>query len=83
MRDAQTYSVILILAGLVLTARNVLHARDPNRLRAYVETSPKAALWRSLLGVERAVLLTQRVFLPLGLLLSAGMTVYGAWTLMR
>ncbi|MBM4367805.1 MAG: hypothetical protein FJ102_16450, partial [Deltaproteobacteria bacterium] len=51
--------------------------RDPARLRAYVETSPKAFLWRKILGVERTVELTRRVFLPGGFVIAVGMFLAG------
>ncbi len=62
-----------MLLSAMLLVLSVFHGlfvfsmlRDPARLRTYVETSPKAFLWRKMLGVERAVELTRRVFLPLG-----------------
>jgi hypothetical protein len=52
--------------------------RDETKLRQYVETSPKAALWRKRYGVERTADLSRRYFLPLGLGVSALFAVIGA-----
>ncbi len=77
----------LPFALLVLGALNVgLAGRvlvSPALARAYAQTSPKAALWRKLFGVERTALLVRRVFAPLGLAFGLAMLSGGGFLLLR
>lgn len=71
------FSLILILAGSYFLWRNLGYARDETKLREYLETSPKAKLWVRSLGMEKSITLSKVIFLPLGLIVSAGMIAAG------
>ena len=81
--EATLLSLALFLIGAWFTFRNVRMLYREDLLREYVQTNPKAALWVRKHGVEGATKLTRKVFLPLGTVVSFGMTLYGAWLLWR
>lgn len=63
-------SYVLVLVIFAFNARLLWRLwSDEVFLREYVEMSPKAWLWRKMLGPERAAALTRGVFVPLGALL--------------
>lgn len=74
---------LLMTVGVVTLIRNVAMLRDEAKLVAYIETSPKAALWRNKLGVERTVGLARRVFLPVGSLVALALIGFGALQLVQ
>ena len=71
------YPILLIGIG----AFNLFYAtkflRDPKFAKNYIETSPKAWLWRKIFGVEKATKLTKSVFAPLGIILGIGFIIFG------
>ena len=75
--ESTIVGALLVIVGAVTLVRNLLMLRDPTKIVAYVETSPKAALWRNKLGIERTVELSKRYFLPLGSLVSVGLIAVG------
>lgn len=60
----------ILLSGYLLV-RNVRLLRDEVLLRKYLQESPKAKLWVGQLGLERTLTLTKRLFIPLGIAVSA------------
>jgi hypothetical protein len=57
---------------------------NEDRLRSYLENSPKAKLWINKLGMEKALKLSKTIFVPLGIVMSLifiGVGVYGLLTL--
>lgn len=63
-------SILLTLIGSYFLFRNAVQFRDENKLRAYLETSPKARLWVNRLGMEKTVSLSKFLFIPLGIVIS-------------
>ena len=76
-------SLLLVAGGLYFGFRNLRLLRNEAALREYVRNSPKAALWVKKYGLEGATKMTRESFLPLGLLISAGMVALGGWNLWR
>ncbi len=76
-------SLLLVGAGIYFGFRNVRLLRNEAALRAYVQNSPKAALWVRKYGLDGATKMTRESFLPLGLLVSAAMVGLGSWNLWR
>ena len=70
-------SYIMIVLGAFACIMGIRIMRDPVFAQKYVETSPKALLWRKLFGVERATKLTRTVFAPLGIVIGAMLVVFG------
>jgi len=50
---------------------------DPAFARKHVETSPKVWLWRKYFGTEKALVVTRKIFLPLGVVISSGLIILG------
>ncbi|MGJ8641757.1 MAG: hypothetical protein ACSHYA_20370 [Opitutaceae bacterium] len=73
---------LCILAGAYFLTRNVTYLFNESKFEAYMKTSPKAKLWVDRMGFEKACHLTKRVFLPLGIAVSAGLLGVGAFNLL-
>jgi len=75
------FPIICILAGGYFLIRNIVHLRNESKLRRYLETSAKAKRWVNRFGVEKTVLISRKVFLPLGCVISIGLILIGLWSL--
>ncbi len=69
-------TILLLIAGLVSAGLGGKATFDRDFAARYAEKSPKAWLWRKLLGVERTTFAVHRVFGPLGMVLGVGMLVF-------
>jgi hypothetical protein len=78
-----TFPVLITLAGSYFLIRNISHIRNEDKLKHYIETSPKAKLWVKKYGEEKIILLTKKYFLPLSILVSLAMLGMGIFTLSR
>ena len=76
-------SVVLVIVGIYFGLRNIRFLRNEAALREYMQNSPKAALWVRKYGLDGATKIARKSFLPLGLVISAGMMVFGGWNLWR
>lgn len=83
MISALLLNLLLLLGGVFFGARAIHFLRSESALRAYMERSPKAALWVSKYGLEGAAKMARESFIPLGLLVSLAMVGLGAWNLWR
>ena len=79
--EAYIFPVITFLAGGYFLFRNISHLRDEEKLRHYVETSPKAKLWVNKFGIEKTVALSKKIFIPLGILVSCVLLGIGSWAI--
>ncbi len=70
------------LGGAYFLWRNLRLFRNEELLKHDLSTNPKAEFWVQKLGFEKTLNLTKKVFLPLGLLVSAGMFSVGVWGLL-
>ncbi len=70
-------TILLFVAGLVSAGLGTKATFDREFAARYAEKSPKALLWRKLLGVERTTFAVHRIFGPLGMLLGFAMIVFG------
>ncbi len=77
-----TDTILLLIASLVSAGFGAFATFSPTFAQRYVETSPKAWLWRKMLGPERAVIAVRRFFGPLGIVVGLTM-LYFAIKLMR
>ena len=77
-----TDTILLLIGGLVSAGFGAFATFSPTFATRYVQTSPKAWIWRKMLGPDRAVVAVQRVFGPLGIVLGIIM-LYFAITIMR
>jgi hypothetical protein len=69
--------ILLFVAGLVSAGLGSKATFDRGFAARYAEKSPKAWLWRKLLGVERTTFAVHRVFGPLGMVLGVAMIIFG------
>ena len=81
--DQSMISLVLAAAGIYFGLRNLRLLRNPDALRAYMQSSPKAAMWVRRYGLDRATELTRQIFLPLGLAVCAVITALGLWGLWK
>ena len=77
------FPAIATLAGVFFLIRNIIYFRDDEKLREYIEKSPKAKLWIKKYGTEKTMALTKKIFLPLGILVSCGLLGVGLWGLLN
>lgn len=73
----EIYSVILVGTGIVGLFFCIKALLDPKFARKHVETSPKVWLWRKYFGTEKALILTRKIFLPLGIVISVVLIISG------
>jgi len=63
--------------GIVGLFFSIMALVDPAFARKHVETSPKVWLWRKYFGTEKALVVTRKIFLPLGVVISLGLIILG------
>lgn len=73
----EIYSLLIVGTGIVGLFFSIKAHIDPAFARNYVETSPKVWLWRKHFGTEKALAMTKRIFLPLGIVISLGLIIFG------
>lgn len=73
------YGILLILVGVVNLYYATKFLKDPQFAESYIKKSPKAFIWRTLFGEEKAVKITKRVFAPIGILLGIGFVLGGIY----
>jgi len=71
------YSLLLVGTGIVGLFFSIMALVNPAFARKHVETSPKVWLWRKYFGVEKALVWTRKIFLPLGIVISLGLIILG------
>lgn len=77
----EIYSLLLVGTGIVGIFFSIKALVDPAFARKHVETSPKVWLWRKYFGTEKALIMTKKIFLPLGIIISLGLIILGIWLL--
>ena len=77
MAETIFYSILLIGIGALNLFYATKFLRYPQFAKRYIETSPKAWLWRKIFGVEKAIKITKSVFAPLGIILGVGFIIFG------
>ena len=75
-------SLIALLAGTFFLVRSLIFLASPEKLKSYLETSPKATIWRQKFGPEKTLRLAQRVFMPLAIVVSLVLISVGTYTLL-
>ena len=78
-QDIDILAILLFFIGIFFFLRNIKMYFNPGALKKYIETSPKASLWREKFGIEKAIKLSKSTFLPLGILVSIVFIVIGFW----
>ncbi len=71
------YGILLLGVGVLDLYLSVRFIRDKQFAENYVKKSPKAWLWRKLLGEERALKLTRKVFAPIGVAVGVILVLMG------
>jgi uncharacterized membrane protein YbaN (DUF454 family) len=71
---------ILVVAGLYFMIRNIKYLRDQPELESYLATSPTGKAWCAKYGQEKTVELSNKYFLPLGIIVSVVMLLVGSWS---
>ena len=79
-QDISVIGILFFFAGIFFLRRNIKMYFNPDSLKKYIETSPKASLWRKKFGVEKTIKLSKSIFLPLGILVSIVFIVVGFWS---
>ena len=77
--ETYIFPIIALLAGGYFLFRNISYLRNEEKLRHYVETSPKAKLWVNKFGIEKTIDLSKKTFVPLGIVVSCILLLVGAW----
>ncbi|MEN8134952.1 MAG: hypothetical protein ABFS18_05380 [Thermodesulfobacteriota bacterium] len=77
------FPILITTAGAIFLIRNITHLLNEEKLRNYVENSPKAKLWVKKFGVEKTIILSRKIFLPLGILIACGLIGVGAWSIIN
>ena len=72
-------AVLVIGAGIIGLYTAIKFMKDPKFAKNYIETSPKAWLWRKIFGVEKAIKITKTVFAPIGVIVSIGLIIFGLY----
>ena len=80
MENINFFGVIILIVGIISLIRVARSYSNNEYLRNYIETSPKAIIWRNKFGVEKAMDITKKVFLPIGLVVSLALISFGAYT---
>jgi hypothetical protein len=75
--DKVLTSLFMILAGGVDLYYATKFLRNKGFAEEYVKTSPKAAIWRKIFGVEKAVSITKKIFAPIGIMLGILLVLWG------
>lgn len=78
MNEQVITSIMLITIGGFFLLRNIVLLRDEKKLREYLENSRKGRIWVSKFGVDKTSELSRKYFLPLGIVISAGLLIAGA-----
>jgi len=73
------YPILMLGIGVLNLYLASKFLRDPKFAKNYIETSPKAWIWRKIFGVEKATKLTKSVFAPLGIVLGIGLIIFGIY----
>lgn len=73
----EIYSLLLVGAGIIGLFFSIKALVDPAFARKHVETSPKVWLWRKYFGTEKALIMTRKIFLPLGIVISLVLIILG------
>jgi hypothetical protein len=69
--------ILLILVGLVTLCFSGRFLIDPVFARKYIAESPKAYIWRKVLGADNAMKLTRLFFAPIGVALALFLIIFG------
>ncbi len=73
----EIYSLLLVGTGIVGLFFSILALVNPTFALKHVETSPKTWLLRKQYGTEKALDITRKIFLPLGVIISLGLIILG------
>ena len=79
MEKFNLFAIFVLIVGIFYLYRIIRSYKNPDFLKKYIETSPKALIWRKKFGVEKAIEITRKYFLPLGLIVSIGLIAYGGY----
>lgn len=77
MVEINLVSLLTIVIGIIAVYLSYKCIKDPKFAKKYVETNPKAFIWRKLFGVEKSVKMTRTVFAPLGVAIGILLIVIG------
>jgi hypothetical protein len=77
------FPVLVTVAGAIFLVRNINYLLNEDKLRNYVENSPKAKLWVKKFGVKKTIILSKKIFLPFGIIVSFGLLGFGAWSIIN
>ncbi len=75
--------ILAILIGFVDLYYSLRFLRDPIFAKKYIHSSPKAYLWRSLFGEEKAFKIASYIFAPMGILFGIGLILLGVYLLIN
>ncbi|MHA1691938.1 MAG: hypothetical protein ACTSU7_09920 [Candidatus Heimdallarchaeaceae archaeon] len=77
MEEMILFSLLLIIIGAINLFFASRFLYDKKWAVKYIQTSPKAFLWRKMLGEKNAYKITKNLFAPLGLIIGLIITVLG------
>lgn len=77
VKNSLFMGLILIAVGLLDLYVSTKFLMNKQFARKYIESSPKAWLWRKIFGVNKATMITRQIFAPVGLIVGVGLIVVG------
>ncbi len=77
VKDNLFMELILIAVGLLDLYVSTKFLMNKQFARKYIESSPKAWLWRKIFGVNKAIMITRQIFAPVGLIVGVAIIVIG------
>ena len=76
------FALIALAAGSFFLLRAIVFLTNPEKLKSYLETSPKAAFSQNKFGPERTLQLAKTVFMPLAIIISLFLISVGAYAIL-
>lgn len=71
------YSILLICVGALDLVYSIKFFVNHKFAKKYIETSPKAWIWRKLFGIKKAIKITRSIFAPLGIIIGVILIILG------
>ncbi len=74
-----TYSLLILLAGVINFYYATKAIKDKKFLENYVKKSPKAFIWRKIFGEDKAANIIRKFFAPLGICIGIILIILGIY----
>jgi hypothetical protein len=75
--------ILLVIAGSYFLFRNVSYLRNEEKLKQYLEKSPKGQIWVNKIGMEKTLKRSKSIFLPLGITIALVLLGAGIYSIIQ